>query len=265
MDEAWVSVVSPSDPSAVCLFILRWHKGIMTPGGCSATLARFLKIGIVKSSTENTVNLIPPFRRSSSQPQMLKAAGLSMTATPPSVTAVLITSCVYARRYCWGRKLVRCLSRPTPESAVSTCIRTCSCWCRGSCRLLYLFISRLISRRQRRAGGIRRQRSRFDPILHWALPRRGRAAGGRPAGDEQKRRPLLVLMDGWSAPEASIIHSTAKWSKSFLESTSEQSKLKFHTSDKAIRREQICQRHQPRSNIRSTFDYWINTNQWADD
>lgn len=58
---------------------------------------------------------------------MWTEAGLSMTATPPSATAALTTSCVSGRRYCLGRKLGRCLSRPTPESMVCTSIGTRVC------------------------------------------------------------------------------------------------------------------------------------------
>lgn len=77
--------------------------------------------------SQHIANLIPPFRRCWSQQQMWTEAGLSMTATPPSATAALTTSCVSGRRYCLGRKLGRCLSRPTPESMVCTCIGTCVC------------------------------------------------------------------------------------------------------------------------------------------
>lgn len=45
------------------------------------------------------------------------------------------------------------------------------------------------------AGGVRKQRGRFDPLLHGALPGRRGAARGRPVGDEPKGRPLLVLIE----------------------------------------------------------------------
>jgi len=56
-------------------------------------------------------------------------------------------------------------------------------------------VLRVVLRGQRRAGRLRKQRGRFDSLLHRAFPRRRRAAGGRPSGAVQKRRPLLVLME----------------------------------------------------------------------
>lgn len=43
-----------------------------------------------------------------------------MTNIPQSATLARTTSCVCGKQCCSGRKLVRCLSRPTPKSMVQT-------------------------------------------------------------------------------------------------------------------------------------------------
>lgn len=63
----------------------------------------------------------------------------------------------------------------------------------GSLRSARVWL-RVVSRGERGAGGIWRQRSRSDSLLRRTFPRRRRAGGGRPVGAEQERRRLLVLI-----------------------------------------------------------------------
>lgn len=143
-------------------------------------------------------HLIPLSVRCLSQRQTWTEAELCTRATPPSVTAALTTSCASGRRSCWGRKIVRCLSKPTPESMVcniaSLYALSVPYWSKNSKHLSARVCVCLSCRGHRWAGGIWKQRSRFDSLLHRALPGGRGAAWGRPVGDGQKGRPLLVLL-----------------------------------------------------------------------
>lgn len=125
------------------------------------------------------VTTVTPTRRCLNQQQMWKEVGFSMTSIPQSATVARTTSCVCGKRCCSGRRLERCLSRPTLKSMVRAYF--CTNTLLVISQICFLFkktsLFTLFSRGCCGASRVRRQCSRFDLFIYRTFSRRCREVG----------------------------------------------------------------------------------------